>query len=171
VRLCYIKHPWRTKILYATGITGGTGLPQGRQPPEAYKKLYATAMTCIRCVHGCCTPRIGLVGPEGTRTNSIRGVHDLCMPRIWDYPWRTEILYASDAMPRPVQTYPTKALWRACFLYAMAMAAAVVYTFPVRLCYIAVAYRFLRTPLMNIPPMTYFLVVLYMLCLLGFDEY
>jgi hypothetical protein len=39
------------------------------------------------------------------------------------------------------------------------MAVAVAYTFPVRLRYIAVAYRFLRTPLMNIPPMTYFLVV------------
>jgi hypothetical protein len=41
----------------------------------------------------------------------------------------------------------------------MATAVAVAYTFPVCLRYIAVEYRFLRTPLMIIPPMTYFLVV------------
>jgi hypothetical protein len=107
VRLCYIKHPWRTEIVYATGITGGTGLRQGRQQPEAYKALYATDMTCIRGVQWCCTPRIGLVGPKGTRTNSIGGVQDSYTPRIWHYPWRTEILYASDAVPRPAQTHPT----------------------------------------------------------------
>jgi hypothetical protein len=134
-------------------------LRQGRQQPEAYKALYATDMTCIRGVHGCYMPRIGLVGPEGTRTNSIRGVQVSCTPRIWHYLWRTEILYASDAVPRPAQTHPIKALWRACFLYATAMAAAVAYTFPVRLCYIAVAYIILCMPLMSIPPMTYFLVV------------
>jgi hypothetical protein len=39
------------------------------------------------------------------------------------------------------------------------MAVAVAYTIPVRLRYIAVAYIFFRTPLMLIPPMTYFLVV------------
>jgi hypothetical protein len=145
--------------VYATGITGGTGLRQGRQQPEAYKALYATDMTCIRGVQGCCTPRIGLVGPEDTRTNSSGGVQVSCTPRIWHYPWCTEILYASDAVPRPAQTHPTIALWRACFLYATAMAAAVAYTFPVRLRYIAMAYRILCTPLMSIPPMTYFLVV------------
>jgi hypothetical protein len=122
--------------------------------------LYATDITCIRGVHRCCTPRIGLVGPEGTRTNSIGGVQVSCTPRIWHYPWRTEIAYASDAVSRPAQTHPTNALWRACFLYATAMVAAVTYTFSVRLRYIAVAYRILCTPLMSIPPMTYFLVVL-----------
>jgi hypothetical protein len=101
-------------------------------------------MTCIQGVHVCCTPRIGLVGPEDTRNTSIRGVQDICTPQIWDYPWRTDILYASDAMPRPAQTHPTKGLWRAWFLYATAMAATVAYTFIVRLRYIAVAYRFLR---------------------------
>jgi hypothetical protein len=39
------------------------------------------------------------------------------------------------------------------------MAVAVAYSFPVCLRYIAVAYRFSHTPLMIIPPMTYFLVV------------
>jgi hypothetical protein len=141
------------------GITGGTRLRQGRQQPEAYKALYATDMTCIRGIQGRCTPRIGLVGLEGTRTNSIGGVQDSCTPRIWHYPWRTEILYASDAVPRPAQTHPTNALLRACFLYATDMAAAVAYTFPVRLRYIAVAYKILCTPLMSIPPITYFLVV------------
>jgi hypothetical protein len=105
-------------------------------------------------------PQIGLVGPEDTRNTSIGGIQDIYMPQIWDYPWRTDILYASDAMPRTAQTHPTNALWRACFLYATAMAAAVAYTFPVRLRYIVVAYRILCTPLMSIPPMTYFLVVL-----------
>jgi hypothetical protein len=154
-----MKHPWHTEIVYATDRFGGTGLRQGRQQPEAYKALYATDMTCIQGVQGSCTPRIGLVGPEGTRTSSIGGVQVSCMPRIWHYPWRTGILYATDAVPRPAQTHPTNALWGAGFLYAMAMAAAVAYTFPVRLRYIAVAYRILCTLLISIPPMTYFLVV------------
>jgi hypothetical protein len=87
-RLCYMKHPWRTEVVYATDRFGGTGLRQGRQQPEAYKALYATAMTCIRGIHGDRTPQIGLVGPEGARTSSIGGVRLSCMPRIVPCPWR-----------------------------------------------------------------------------------
>jgi hypothetical protein len=45
------------------------------------------------------------------------------------------------------------------FCTRTATTVAVAYTIPVRLRYIAVAYKFFCTPLMIIPPMTYFRVV------------
>jgi hypothetical protein len=126
---------------------------QGRQPPEAYNKLYAMAMDYIRGVQVPYTPRIGLVGPEATKTHSIGGVQHSCMPWIVSYPRRTGILYASDAMARPAQPSLPK-------LHGVRhFCTPRLYSIFVRLRYIAVAYRFFRTPLMIIPPMTYFLVV------------
>jgi hypothetical protein len=134
-------------------------LRQGQQNPEAYNELYATAMAGTRGVQVVCTPRIGWVGPVCARTSSIGGVQLNCTPWIWHYPWRTGKLYASHVVPRQPLTHPPNSLWRAPFVYATAMAVAVAYSFPVRLRYVAVVYGVLCTPLITIPPMTYFLVV------------